>query len=64
MIKLTKAAATYYKNTFAGHLGFKNALEAICCLGSKTFNNQFEEYIIYEFSGTIKTDRKDLCASA
>ena len=33
------------KNDFALGLGFKNATEAICCLGSGVFNDQFKVYL-------------------
>lgn len=36
------------KTKFANILGFKNTIEAICCLGPEVFNDQFNKFLIYE----------------
>lgn len=45
------------KQNFAEVLGFKNTMEAICCLGVKPFNNQFKVYN-YEIKKYCKTTCK------
>jgi hypothetical protein len=63
MICVITKLTVIHKDEFAKLLGFKNVLEAICCLGPSVFNHQFKEYINYEFKQSIKTDRGSCKAS-
>ena len=45
--KITMMKGWNLKDEFAHHLGFINAIEALCCLKPKNFNHQYAEFLKY-----------------